>query len=107
MLSKKKKIFLLPIFPLLFFSLEGILGIIFGFFVARTFAPKLPSLIFTFKDFKIHFHHWFLGSLFLIFSLSLNLFSTFYNGFLGGIILEGIYNYSDWYKIIKKTPPKR
>jgi len=70
---------------------------------------RVPSLIFNFDNLKIHLHHWFL-SLFFIFFLIIYflskkknlkfLFFSFKFGFLFGLMLQGILNYSDWYRII-------
>ena len=68
-------------------------------------APgKVKSIVIPLGKWKLHLHHW-LCSLGLI-SISsvygvylLNPHVTY--GLLGGLAFQGIYSYSDWYKIIK------
>ena len=83
------------------------LGILLGYFLSKFLAGKkagetgkLKSIVISFKEWKIHLHHWFLASILLIFSffdfLSLPQFAL---GILGGAIVQGL-NYPDWYLIL-------
>jgi hypothetical protein len=105
--SKKK------IIPLLTFSIVPnltFLGGVLGYYLCKFLAGKKPgeqgkikSLIFSFKNWKIHLHHWFLGVLFLFFSIYFDflIFSQFFIGFLVGVIFQGL-TYPDWYRIVAK-----
>lgn len=107
----KRKIFLgLPVALL---SVEIYLGMLAGYLAGKFLAGKkvgqppaiLKSLVFGVGSYKLHIHHWMYGSGILISSLSLNFlppWPQFSLGILGGVILQGIITYSDWYQIIKK-----
>jgi len=82
------------------------LGYLICFFLAgKSVGEKgiVPSIIFTIKNYRFHLHHWFLLALlfFLQFFRKAS-FSETMNGFIIGGILQGIYNYSDWYQIVTK-----
>jgi len=92
-------------------SLQLGLGIILGYFTARFLAGKktgqpgvIKSLTFRISDYRIHLHHWLLSSVVLVFVFFFNLFySQFFYGLLGGCIIHGVFNYSDWKKILSRT----
>ena len=105
--SKKTKL-LLGI-PIAILSLKIYLGTIFGYFFAKFLAGKIGSIVFNMGNYKLHFHHWMIGLIGLIFVFLYN-FSPLINhltyGFFGGLIFEGISNYSDWHKILNKKITK-
>ena len=65
----------------------------------------IKSRIFDIGDRRLHLHHWMFGLgaliLALIFKFSLP-FSPLSVGILGGWVFQGIYDYSDWHKILFK-----
>ncbi len=91
-------------------SLQLGLGIILGYFTARFLAGKqvgqqgrIKSLTFQIGDYKLHLHHWLLslGGLTFVFFFNLVHLHFFY-GFIGGWIIQGIFSYKDWKKILSK-----
>jgi len=64
---------------------------------------KLRSVIIPWRRYQFHLHHWLLASLTAAVSavsgFSLISPGLFY-GFLGGLIFQGIYCYTDWHRII-------
>jgi MFS family permease len=91
-------------------SLELSLGIILGYFTARFLSGKktgqqgvIKSLALRIGDYKLHLHHWLLslGALAFIFFFNLFHFHFLY-GFIGGWIIQGIFGYKDWKKILIK-----
>ena len=90
--------------PLALFSLEIYLGAVLGYFSTKFFTGKIPSLAFNIGKWKFHFHHWLYGLAILISALYFNFlpFPQLAFGFLGGMIFQGIYCHSDWYKILMK-----
>ena len=54
---------------------------------------------------KIHFHHWILGALFLVAVWVLDYFylPRFFVGVVFGIIVHDIYDYNDWHKIFVRN----
>jgi len=104
--SKLKSVILAS---LAIFSFQLYLGIILGYYLPKFFAKKVRSIIFEFKNWRLHFHHWFLGLGILVSTIFYEFlpFSPFSIGLLGGVIFQGIYCYSDWHKIlIRKVPLK-
>jgi hypothetical protein len=105
MRASKRKI--LGIFGLSLLPLQTSLGMILGYFLSKFLAGKragergmIKSIIISFKDWRIHLHHWFLSSIFLFLSLlDLFHFPQFLFGFFGGALLQGL-NYPDWYRIL-------
>jgi len=91
-------------------SLQLGLGIIVGYFTARFLSGKqtrqqgiIKSLIFRIGDYKLHLHHWLLSLGVLAFVFFFNLFHFhFFYGFIGGWVIQGIFSYSDWKKILIK-----
>jgi len=95
--------------PLALFSLEAYFGMVIGYFAANFLSPRVQSLTFNVGAYKIHLHHWcwaltvlpaFLAYKFIPLPIYLT------SGFLGGIVFQGIFCYSDWHKIIVKKPKR-
>lgn len=91
-------------------SLQLGLGIILGYFTARLLAGKqtgqqgrIKSLAFQIGNYKLHLHHWLLSLGVLVFAFFFNLFHFhFFYGFIGGWIVQGVFSYKDWKKILSK-----
>ena len=66
---------------------------------------RARSIIISWRRYELHLHHWLLsslaGSIVAIQGSSLVVPELFY-GFLGGVVFQGIYCYSDWYRIVKR-----
>ena len=65
------------------------------------------SVVIPWRDYRLHLHHWFLallvGAAFLTKGFYIITPEVFY-GFLSAVIFQGVYCYSDWYRIIvRKT----
>jgi len=100
--------------PIALISLEIYVGIILGYIISKIFSGKktgqlgiIKSRVFNIGNWRLHLHHWIIGLgvliLVLIFKFSLPL-SPLSFGILGGWVFQGIFDYSDWHKIlIKKT----
>ncbi|XOB40510.1 MAG: hypothetical protein ACKKMR_00660 [Candidatus Nealsonbacteria bacterium] len=89
--------------PLALISLRIYLGVLFGYFFARFLSTRINSIILSIGSHKLHFHHWIMGFIALIFILWYSfspLIDQLVFGFLGGLIFEGISSYPDWYKVI-------
>jgi len=91
-------------------SLQLGLGIISGYFTARFLAGKqagqqgrIKSLAFQIGNYKLHLHHWLLSLGVLVFAFFFNLFHFhFFYGFIGGWVIQGIFSYKDWKRILSK-----
>lgn len=69
-------------------------------------AGRIKSLRFKIGRYRFHFHHWLAG--FILFFLGvfdiLPLFKeALFQGAAIGIVFQGIFNYSDWYRIVQKA----
>jgi len=114
-MSKKIKKFILPGATLLISSYISALftvGIIFGYLATNFFQKKLVEtnkiglIIFNLGKWKIHLHHWILGSLMILFIYLINLLFTLpviCLGLLGGLIFHDVYTDKEWYKVIYKN----
>ncbi|MBZ1348311.1 MAG: hypothetical protein KYQ20_00865 [Candidatus Nealsonbacteria bacterium] len=116
-IRKIKKSKVLLGLPLALVSLEIYFGTLFGYFITKflsgkqTGCPgKIKSIAFNVGDYRLHLHHWLLGLMVLIFALWHQFlpFPHFSFGFLGGLIFQGIFSYSDWRRVlIKKDKNKK
>jgi len=66
-------------------------------------SGKVNSVVLSWRKYRLHLHHWILASgisvacaLQGIYLLTPELF----HGFLGGLVFQGIYSYSDWYRVV-------
>jgi len=109
-LGKKSKIFLT--ITLVLISWEICFGLILGYFAGRFSSGKntgqqgkVKSLTLNISHYKLHLHHWLLSSVALILTFFYNISflpSQFSYAFLGGLIIQGIFCYSDWHRILTK-----
>ena len=82
-----------------------------GFLIARYLGGRatgkrgvIPSVAFPLRKRKAHLHHWLICSA----TMSLTLLTgtwflpwDLFYGFFGGVVLQGIYCYDDWHRILK------
>ncbi|MBZ9578591.1 hypothetical protein KJA14_01945 [Patescibacteria group bacterium] len=95
--------------PLAIISFEIYLGIILGYFLGKFLSGRktgqsgiIKSIVLNIGNYRLHFHHWLLSLGILIFNFLPNFsfpFSQFSLSFLGGLVIQGIFCYSDWHKI--------
>ena len=81
-----------------------------GFLIAKYLGGKtdgergrLRSFFIPLGKRKIHLHHWLISSWIMVFALLKGVFLVspeVFLGFLGGLVFQGIYYYTDWYKIL-------
>ena len=89
------------------FAIGALLGYIFTEIFCKKFIKtgKVKLLIFNFKKWQIHLHHWVIASLIIVLvyiSDSLSL-SVFWLGVLGGLIFHDIYTDRKWRGITGKA----
>ena len=68
---------------------------------------RIRSIVIPIGKFRLHLHHWLLGVLVMCIGLIKSIFvyippEVFY-GMLGGFVWQGVYCYSDWYRVIYKS----
>lgn len=108
----RRKLFIISLATITYFwGLYATIGLIIGYFTTKFFSGsaeakkgRIPSLRLSIKGYKLHLHHWLLAASCLValeFSGILNP-----NNFLfwlgGGMALQGLLCYNDWYKIVYK-----
>jgi hypothetical protein len=85
-------------------------GWLLGFGLTKYMAGKtsgkqgrIRSIVIPFGRRGVHLHHWLISAGIIILSLIMDiqfLASAISYGVLGGLVFQGIYCYSDWYKIL-------
>ena len=93
-------------------SFELGFALLAGYFAAYFFAGqktseqgRIPSLVFNVGDWSVHLHHWlvFLAIFVVAAIASFFIVSPFvFYGFLGGVIVQGLFHYEDWPRIIRR-----
>jgi ABC-type uncharacterized transport system permease subunit len=96
-------------------SIELAFSLFIGYFIAVFFAgsrtkaknrSKVPSLVFQFRQYRIHLHHWLLFLHVMVFAMVAQFFlitPLLFYGFLGGIVAQGVFHYEDWHTVIEKV----
>ena len=94
----------------LHYSILFTTGIIVGYFLCKLFCNifvkngKIDSIFIDYGKWKIHLHHWIIGIIVLAIVWVIDYFylPTFFAGVVCGIIIQDIYDYNDWYKVVLK-----
>ncbi|MDY6917909.1 MAG: hypothetical protein SVP26_08225 [Chloroflexota bacterium] len=94
----------------IFFGYFFLLSWVLGFLVTSWGAGaktgergRVRSIIIPFGRWRIHFHHWVIALLLIGLSFIKAvpyLSPAMVYGFLGGIAIQGIYSYTDWYRVL-------
>jgi hypothetical protein len=91
--------------PVALLSLKIFFGGALGYFLAHFLSGKLNSVVLNIGSYKLHLHHWLMGvvglTAVLLYQIS-PLVEQLFFGFFGGLIFQGIFNYSDWHRIFVK-----
>lgn len=97
-----------------YYSLLLALGLFLGYLGAKIYCKKLGidekngterKIFVDCGKWKIHFHHWILGAIFLAVVWIVDYFylPKFFVGAVAGIMAHDIYDFNDWYKVISKN----
>ena len=86
------------------------IGLILGYLGSRIFSKyllesgKIDCIFIDCGKYKLHLHHWILGTLLLILAGVLDYFylPRFFVGVVIGIIAHDIYDFNDWHKVFVK-----
>lgn len=95
----------------LHYSVRFTLGIVAGYVLCKIFCSifvengKIDSIFLDYGRWKVHLHHWIIGIIILAIVWVVDYFylPTFLAGAICGIILQDIYDYNDWHKVIVKN----
>ena len=110
--NSKVKLFLPAIVMVSFYySWLFTIGIVAGYILCNIFCRlfvnngKINSIFIDYGKWKVHLHHWIMGIIILVVIWVLDYFylPTFFAGFICGIIIQDIYDYNDWYKVIQRN----
>lgn len=110
--SQAKRIFLpaLVLGTSIYYSFLFTGGIILGYFLSKIFCNvfwkkgRVSSVWLDYGTWQVHLHHWIMGFMVLgaIWVIDFFYLPTFFAGVIGGIIIQDIYDYNDWYKVVFK-----
>jgi len=106
---KQKFLILFLVAVIYFWGLWASLGLTLGYFLTKYFSGpierekgRFPSLRLSIGRYKLHLHHWMVAISFIVTLCIGGILSP--NNFLfwmgGGMALQGILCYNDWYKIV-------
>ena len=111
----KAKIVVLPAIVLgvsIPYSFMFTTGIVIGYILCKIFCDALgidehngEKVFLDIGKWKIHIHHWIMGLIVLAIVWVIDYFylPTFFAGAVCGIIMQDIYDYNDWYKVIVRN----
>ena len=99
----------------LYYSFTFTAAMLIGYLGTRVFCKmflhkgRVDSIYVTFGKYKLHLHHWIMGLFLLAMVWVIDYFylPTFFAGIVIGVIIQDIYDYNDWYKVIMKNPIKK
>lgn len=112
--GKPAKIIFLPAIVLatsINYSLRFTAGVIVGYVLCKLFCHffvkrgRVDSIFLDYGRWKVHLHHWIMGVAILVIVGVIDYFylPTFLAGVICGIIIQDIYDYNDWHKVIVKN----
>lgn len=117
--GRRAKVIFLPAIVLatsVNYSMRFTTGILVGYILCKIFCivflehgdninGKIEKIFVDFGKWKLHLHHWILGLIVLVGVWAIDYFylPTFLAGAICGVILQDIYDYNDWHKVIVKN----
>ncbi len=95
----------------LYYSLAFTTGIVVGYFICKIFCilfvhnGKVDRIFLDYGKWKVHLHHWIIGIIILAVVWAIDYFylPAFLAGAVCGMIMQDIYDYTDWRKVIVKN----
>ena len=112
--SSRVKILLpaLVLLPSFYYSFSFTTGIVIGYVLCKIFCHlfvnkgKINSIFIDYGKWQLHLHHWIIGIMVLAIVWVIDYFylPTFFAGAVCGMIIQDIYDYNDWYKVVVKNP---
>ncbi|OGZ72090.1 MAG: hypothetical protein A2908_04290 [Candidatus Staskawiczbacteria bacterium RIFCSPLOWO2_01_FULL_38_12b] len=92
------------------FSFTG--GIVIGYVLCKVFCNlfvkngKIDSIFLDYGKWRFHLHHWIMGIILLaiVWTIDHYYLPTLFAGVVCGVIIQDIYDYNDWHKVIIKNP---
>ena len=92
----------------LYYSFLFTTGIVIGYLLCKVFCNlfvengKIESIFIDYGKWQLHLHHWIMGIMILAIVWVIDYFylPTFFAGVICGVIIQDIYDYNDWHKVI-------
>ena len=89
-------------------------GILIGYLLSRLFCHffvhngKVDMIFIDWGNWQIHLHHWIMGFFLLagLWVIDHYYLPTFFAGAIIGVIIQDIYDYNDWHKVIIRNTAK-
>jgi Na+/glutamate symporter len=93
------------------YSVLFTMGIVIGYILCKIFCNvfvkngKVDSIFIDYGKWKVHLHHWIIGIIILaiVWVIDYLYLPTFFAGAICGVIIQDIYDYNDWHKVIIKN----
>jgi len=111
-MSKKVRKFIFPGMALIasfYASILFAIGGIIGYLATTLFHKRIKKkkgevrgINLSFWKWNIHFHHWIMGGLAILFTYLFSSLSIFWIGIFGGLIFHDIHTDKIWYKVISR-----
>jgi hypothetical protein len=97
--------------PSFYYSFSFTGGILIGYLATKIFCNlfvhngKIDSIFIDAGKWRVHLHHWIMGLMLLaiVWVIDFYYLPTLFAGFMCGIIIQDIYDYNDWHKVIVKN----
>jgi len=98
-----------------YYSLSFTGGIVIGYILCKAFCHfflhngKIDRVFLDFGKWRVHLHHWIMGIILLavVWVIDHYYLPTFFAGIICGMIIQDIYDYNDWHKVIVRNPEKQ
>jgi len=99
------------LFTSLYYSFSFTTGIVIGYVLCKVFCAlfvengRIDSVFIDYGKWKVHLHHWIIGLVTLagIWVIDYFYLPTFFAGVICGVIIQDIYDYNDWHKVIVRN----
>ena len=96
-----------------YYSISFTGGVVIGYILCKLFCHfflhngKVDTIFVDFGNWRIHLHHWIMGLMLLaiVWVIDYYYLPALFAGFICGIIIQDIYDYNDWHKVISKKSP--
>ncbi len=94
-----------------YYSLSFTGGIVIGYVLCKIFCylfvhnGKIDAIFLDYGKWRVHLHHWIMALVILaaVWVVDRYYLPTFFAGAICGIIIQDIYDYNDWYKVVSKN----
>jgi len=98
-----------------YYSFSFTMGIAIGYGLCKLFCifflhnGRVDKVFLDFGKWRVHLHHWIMGIILLavVWYIDHYYLPAFFAGVICGIIIQDIYDYNDWHKVLVKNDKKK